>query len=436
MVTANKGWEFTGWYVAGKNPQTIDKDVTSIDVMEYADFTNDEENGTLTIFATYEKEELPEVRTVNVAFNVNPEQGKFTDPAGAEVVTYNNIPETSEEQFNVPKVEANEGYKFTGWLVSGAGDEEDHWAATAETFKIADLVPHFPEGSNEGYVTVTAQFEEVEAPEERTVNVTFNVDPEQGRFTEPEGAEAVSYENIPESSEQQFAVPKVEANKGYKFTGWLVSGAEEGHWDATAETFGIAGLAHFPEGSNVGYVTITAQFEKVETPKPEERTVNVTFNVNPEEGKFTDPAGAEVVTYNNIPETSEEQFNVPKVEANEGYKFTGWLVSGAEEGHWDATAETFGIAGLAHFPEGSNVGYVTITAQFEKVETPRPEEKTVNVYFNVDHEKGYFTDPEGAEVVSYENLPENTTEQFLVPKVAAKEGYKFVGWKGQGADVI
>ena len=32
-----------------------------------------------------------------------------------------------------------------------------------------------------------------------------------------------------------------------------------------------------------------------------------------------------------------------------------------------ADAETFGIAGLAHFAEGSNVGYATLEAVFEEV---------------------------------------------------------------------
>ena len=34
------------------------------------------------------------------------------------------------------------------------------------------------------------------------------------------------------------------------------------------------------------------------------------------------------------------------------------------------------------------------------------------------------------------NLDENSDEQYLIPAVTAKEGYKFVGWKGQGADAI
>ena len=53
---------------------------------------------------------------------------------------------------------------------------------------------------------------------------------------------------------------------------------------------------------------------------------------------------------------------------------------------WDANAETFGIAGLAYFAEGSNVGYATIEAVFEEVptetetetetETKKPESET------------------------------------------------------------
>ena len=77
----------------------------------------------------------------------------------------------------------------------------------------------------------------------------------------------------------------------------------------------------------------------------EARDVIVNFNVAPEEGQFTDPAGAKVVTYT-IKEDSADQFLVPTVEAKEGYEFTGWLVNGKEEGFWSADAKTFGITGL------------------------------------------------------------------------------------------
>ena len=97
--------------------------------------------------------------------------------------------------------------------------------------------------------------------------------------------------------------------QGYVFTGWEVQGEETGHWDADAKTFGIAGLAHFPEGSDEGYVTVTAQFEKAEPEEKEARDVKVTFNVDPEKGEFTDPAGAEYVNFT-IKEDDGEQYNV------------------------------------------------------------------------------------------------------------------------------
>ena len=164
---------------------------------------------------------------------------------------------------------------------------------------------------------------------------------------------------------------------------------------------------------------MTAQFEKVETPEPEERTVNVTFNVNPEQGRFTDPEGAEVVTYENIPEFSDQQFLVPKVEANEGYEFTGWLVNGAEEGHWDANAETFGITGLAHFPEGSNVGYITVTALFketipvdpENPDTPDPENPDTPDPENPDTPDPENPNPENPDIPNPENPDSETPEK-------------------------
>ena len=269
-VTPNDGWEFTGWYVAGKEPQTIAKDAASIDVMDYADFTNDADHGTLTIFATYEKK-TP--KTVYASIVTDKEKGVFESGENLE----NHTLKEDAPELQLPSVQANAGYEFAGWLVSG---KDGDVSLDKETMSINVMdYAFFAEGSEEGYVSVTAIYEEIETPEpeERTVNVTFNVAPEQGRFTDPEGAEVVTYENIPEFSDQQFLVPKVEANEGYEFTGWLVNGAEEGHWDANAETFGITGLAHFPEGSNVGYITVTALFketipvdpENPDTPDPE-----------------------------------------------------------------------------------------------------------------------------------------------------------------------
>ena len=61
--------------------------------------------------------------------------------------------------------------------------------------------------------------------------------------------------------------------------------------------------------------------------------------------------------------------------------------------------------------------------------------REANVYFTVNPAYGSFTGY-GTNSVSFEHLNENSDEQYLIPAVTAKEGYKFVGWKGQGADAI
>ena len=423
-VEAKEGYVFTGWKGTGKDEIVLDATAFELGgIKDLANFADGSNNGDISLEAQFE--EIPEAeKTVNVYFSLNTDKGQFKDNPEAETESFQNL---TEDKIALPEVEAKEGYVFTGW--KGTGKDEIVLDATAfELGGIKDLA-NFADGSNNGDISLEAQFEEI--PEaERTVNVYFNVDSEKGYFTDPEGAEVVSYENLSENTTEQFLVPKVAAKEGYRFVGWKGQGADVIEWDANASTFGVTGLAHFPEGSNQGYATIEAVFEEI----PEaERTVNVYFNVDPEKGYFTDPEGAEVVSYENLPENTTEQFLVPKVAAKEGYRFVGWKGQGADVIEWDANASTFGVTGLAHFEDGSNVGNATIEAVFEEI----PEaERTVNVYFNVDPEKGYFTDPEGAEVVSYENLPENTTEQFLVPKVAAKEGYVFTGWKGQGAEEI
>ena len=247
----------------------------------------------------------------------------------------------------------------------------------------------------------------------------------------------MSFENLPEIGDP-IALPKVKANDGYKFTGWKVEGAgEAGHLDANATEFGYTGLAHFPKDSNVGYITLTAQFEEDKTEQPEEtkKTVSVTITTNNEQGIFPDYDGQEVIHFDNLDPNTDQQFELPKVEAKPGYEFIGWHVNGNEVGAWDADAKTFGITGLAHFEKGSNVGYLTIAAVY-KAKT----ERTVEVTFSVDPDKGEFekndlyTSP--AANVKKLTATEFDGTQYAIPTVKAKAGYKFVGWKGQGADVI
>ena len=407
------------------------------DKLTYADVKDT--NGYVNFNPAKVEEEKPEVKkTVNINLNTNNTKGVFVGYDGAETISFENLPENGDP-IALPEVKANDGYKFTGWKVEGAG-EAGHLDANATEFGYTG-VAHFPKDSNVGYVTLTAQFEEVktEQPEEtkKTVEIYLNTDNTKGVFVGYDGAQTISFKNLPEIGDP-IALPEVKANDGYKFTGWKVEGAgEAGHLDANATEFGYTGVAHFPKDSNVGYVTLTAQFEEVKTEQPEEtkKTVSVTITTNNEQGIFPDYDGQEVIHFDNLDPNTNQQFELPKVEAKPGYEFIGWHVNGNEVGAWDADAKTFGITGLAHFEKGSNVGYLTIAAVY-KAKT----ERTVEVTFSVDPDKGEFekndlyTSP--AANVKKLTATEFDGTQYAIPTVKAKAGYKFVGWKGQGADVI
>ena len=270
-------------------------------------------------------------------------------------------------------------------------------------------------------VKVKAIKEEKEA---RDVIVNFNVAPEEGQFKDPAGAKVVTY-TIKEDSADQFLVPKVEAKEGYEFTGWLVNGKEEGFWSADAKTFGITGLAHFPEGDDKGYIVVTAQFKKAEVAK---RSVTINVAIDPEKGEFVgrDDKYA-TITYTDLDEFAEAPILLPEVKANDGYRLAGWTVEGKESIKLDANATSLGFAGLAHFNDGENVGYISVEPVFEEVK----EEKAavVNANVVVDHEKGEFEGYDGATKLENNNLQEADYTLGFLPTVTAKEGYTWTGWK-------
>lgn len=464
-----------------------------------ATFAAEPTNGTESSANTQAATDATAKKVAVVNFNI--ENGKFDN--GKNHAQYQL--QAGDEQ-NLPKVTVDDGYEFLGWTVSGKSNTT--WKASKESFTFEDANANFyPATATEGYTTVTAEVQKVE--KKKTAHITFNVDPEKGKFTNPANAEYVKFDDD-EYSETQYDVPKVEGINGYTFTGWKLSGATDGNWDADAKTFGVTGLAHYAKGSNDGYATLEAQFKKeakkadavlrvhyvdengtpldgsqyivsltkngtvgekatfaatsftapegyelvgdvtdVEVAYGKDKDVNVkvkaikeekeardvivNFNVAPEEGQFTDPAGAKVVTYT-IKEDSADQFLVPTVEAKEGYEFTGWLVNGKEEGFWSADAKTFGITGLAHFPEGDDKGYIVVTAQFKKAEVAK---RSVTINVAIDPEKGEFVGRDDKyATITYTDLDEFAEAPIILPKVKANDGYRLAGWTVEGKESI
>ena len=207
----------------------------------------------------------------------------------------------------------------------------------------------------------------------KTVSVTITTNNGQGTFVGYDGAEVIHFDNLDPDANENYLLPEVKAEPGYEFIGWHVNGNEVGAWDADTKTFGISGLAYFEEGSNVGTLTIAAVY-KAET----ERTVEVTFAVDPDKGEFekndlyTSPA-ANVMKLT-ATEFDGTQYAIPTVKAKAGYKFVGWKGQGADVIAWDAEAKTFGVTGLCFFNgDDAKTGCATVEAVFEKDEDKKDD---------------------------------------------------------------
>ena len=411
-VYVNTG-DIVNWADLAANAGSVDKDGNG-----FYSFTKDKKPADPT----------PVEKTAHITFRAA-ENGTLND--GKNVVTYD-VTDVDGAKVTVPTVKAADGYEFDGWTCNV--DAVLDAAACGQEQFIAGWAYYYQD-STDGYVEFTAHFkkkaEEVK-PVEKTAHITFRA-VENGTLND--GKDVVTYD-VADVDGAQVTVPTVKAADGYEFAGWTCN------TDAVldAATCGqkqfIAGWAFYYQDGPDGYVEFTANFKKKATePEETKKTVSVTITTNNEQGIFPDYDGQEVIHFDNLDPNTDQQFELPKVEAKPGYEFIGWHVNGNEVGAWDADAKTFGITGLAHFEEGSNVGYLTIAAVY-KAET----ERTVEVTFSVAPDKGEFKNKELYTKTADNAQKLTTTEfdgtQYAIPEVVAKEGYKFVGWKGQGADVI
>lgn len=427
MVTANEGYEFTGWTWDGKGSGTLDVGATEFMYTDSAFYNGDATTGYVTLTAQFKKVEQPETQkhhfTVN--FTVAPDKGSFTDYGAGPVVFQGYEEEVGGQQYNVPAVTAKEGYKFVGW--KGQGASEIAWGVDAKTFGISGLC-FYQDGSYEGNASIEAQFEEVKTEPEvkKTVSVTITTNNEQGIFPDYDGQEVIHFDNLDPNTDQQFELPKVEAKPGYEFIGWHVNGNEVGAWDADAKTFGITGLAHFEKGSNVGYLTIAAVY-KAKT----ERTVEVTFSVDPDKGEFekndlyTSPAAN--VKKLTATEFDGTQYAIPTVKAKAGYKFVGWKGQGADVIAWNAEAKTFGVTGLCFFNgDDATTGYATVEAVFEKVEDKKNDNSSSSSSSSSSSNKTTTASSKAEQkVVKAAAAPANTTK--VLPKTGASNVAPLLG---------
>ena len=184
-------------------------------------------------------------------------------------------------------------------------------------------------------------------------------------------------------------------------------------------------------GDNDKIAYISYEFKANEQEPEVTKTAHITFRAV-ENGTLND--GKDVVTYD-VADVDGAQVTVPTVKAADGYEFTGWTCNTDAVLDAAAQGQKQFIAGWAFYYQDGPDGYVEFTANFKKKAT-ETQKKNFHVYFTVDPEKGSFTDY-GKGPVTFEGCEDEVgDQQYDVPAVTAKEGYKFVGWKGQGADEI
>ncbi len=329
-----------------------------------------------------------------------------------------------------------------GWKLGEKVYKEFGWADVEENVSDSNV-----DVDGVVYLTFEVVYPEVEEPEEvkRTVTVTFAVNPEQGLFPDYVPSTTVTFENIDEFSEQQFEIPAVEAKEGYKFVGWKGQGADKIEWAADATTFGVTGLAFFQEGSNVGYASVEAVFEKIEAPAPAEKTLKIYWAIDNTDGAVFKASGKSDAWTETIAWADKDNtFVIPELEVKEGYKLAGWSVSGKEANYWDANASTFGLTGL--IVENDEGGYVAITANVVvdapvveepevkpevKPEENKPSSSDSSSYSRKHVEAKYtltFVENGGSKIkdVTVKSGKElDLTKSKYVPTL---DGYTFVGW--------
>lgn len=345
-------------------------------------------NDPVTVYAVwaYETAQVPETYPVQVVVYQN---GNTETP----VVTKTIGSYEKGAPFNVDSLNINDyynsdyGFETTGWFNDGKWNEYKNGQNPA---------PLQGEITINGWTNVICM-----VTDKYPVHVFAVTDGDKDNAEEIYTGTALKGTDLIAFLDQNVTVPEKE---GYTVDKWY-------NWDWYGNKYAEDTKVN---GWTNAYVTYTSN--------DTDRTVEVTFTVNSEYGSFTD-YGKGPVTFKGLPENSTEQYSVPKVTANPGYKFVGWKGQGADVIEWGADASTFGVPGLCYFAEGSNVGYASIAAVFEKEGGGHTNDYYVTV----------IVDGKGkVKAEDYGTVGSNETEVIIIPDV--ENSVKFTmepadGWK-------
>ena len=403
----NGQWVFNGWTT------------TDVEVNE-GKFVMPQGDVTLTGSWTFTPNPVEEKKII---VNFNKVGGTWADGVTEDAKTFVLSSTTPTAEMDVPEVVAPAGKKLSHW--------ENNWEKLTTLpengiFTYNSMAAIVGTEQNELYITWNPVYEDI--PVEKTLRIHWAIDDPEGA-TWADGSNAPKTETIAWADRgNTFVMPELNIKEGYKLAGWSVSGTEGQYWDPETYEFGLTGL--IVEDETGGQVSITANVVKDE--EPAGKTLRIHWAIDNPEGAawklYEGNARTETIAWADRGNT----FVMPELEIKDGYKLAGWSVSGTEGQYWDPETYEFGLTGL--IVEDENGGQVSITANVVKDEVST-EDKIANVYFTVNPKYGYFK-KYGEGPVSFENIDADSTQQFEVPEVVAKSGYKFVGWEGKGAGEI
>ena len=345
---------------------------------------------------------------INVSFNCWDATvvSEGADQSGDHYATYK-LKATSEFKSLPTLKDVPENKEFKGWFVDGTDVE-----VVDTTFSFDSLKAYAQNDSHA--VSISAKLVDKEAEE---INVSFNC---WDATVVSEGAD---------QSGDHYATYKLKATSEFKslptlkdvpenkeFKGWFVDGTDV---EVVDTTFSFDSLKAYAQNDSHA-VSISAKLVDKE-PETAYNKISVSY---------LNAKGGSIVVAKTI--AAGESVTAPTKDGDKN--ITGWTIGGkAYTGDWSYES----LNALVTDDDINNldkVAYVKATAVYEK--ESEPSRKYFNVTFTVDPEKGSFTEYGAGPVVFNDYEDAVGDQQFDIPAVTAKEGYKFVGWKGQGASEI
>lgn len=403
VTTEPEDYRFSSW----KNEEKGVLGKSELSYSEVKGLFEGKEKGELTYHAVYDE-------LYQVSYTVSGDQPATFTPDIPGVTKY---VKGEEVQVAAPLTTTETSYNGVNgqWVFNG-------WTTTDVEVNEGKFV--MPQGD----VTLTGFWTFTPNPvEEKKIIVNFNK--VGGTWADGVTEDAKTFVLSSTTPTAEMDVPEVVAPAGKKLSHW------ENNWEklTTLPENGIftynSMAAIVGTEQNELYITWNPVYEDI----PVEKTLRIHWAID-------DPEGATWADGSNAPKTEtiawadKNNFRtMPELEIKDGYKLAGWSVSGTESQYWGADTTTFSL-GDQLIVEDENGGQVSITANVVKDEEPT-EDKIANVYFTVNPKYGYFKEY-GEGPVSFENIDADSTQQFEVPEVVAKSGYKFVGWEGKGAGEI